>query len=227
MVPLAPTAAQEFHWLLAVVGVIAILYGALMAMQQSNLRRMLAFSSISHIGLVVLAISSFNIQGIQGALYQILNFTIVSGGIFLLTGFLHHRTGSTEIISLGGVAVKMPLLAAFFFLFGMAAIGVPGTSGFPAEFLMIISALKTHTGAGLAALFGVILSAGYFLSIFRKAFLGPVTNSVIDECVDLRWRELLVVTVFAILILIGGLFPSLVMDVTETAATAWVSRLSG
>ncbi|MEA3303688.1 MAG: NADH-quinone oxidoreductase subunit M [Pseudomonadota bacterium] len=225
--PLAPTAAQEFHWLLAVLGVVAILYGALMAMQQSNLRRMLAFSSVSHIGLVVLAISSFNIQGIQGALYQILNFTIVSGGIFLLTGFLHHRTGSTEIISLGGVATKMPLLAAFFFLFGLAAIGVPGTSGFPAEFLMILSALKTHTGAGLAALFGVILGAGYFLSIFRKAFLGPVTNSVVDECVDLRWRELLVVTVFALLILLGGLFPSLVMDITETASTSWVARLSG
>lgn len=226
VVPLAPSAAQEFHWLLAALGVIAVLYGALMAMQQSNLRRMLAFSSISHVGLVVLAISSFNIQGIQGALYQILNFTIISGGIFLLTGFLHHRTGSTEIISLGGVATKMPLLAAFFFLFGLAAMGMPGTSGFPAEFLMIISALKTHTGAGLAALIGVILGAGYFLKIFRRAFLGPVTNSVIDECVDLRWRELLTVTVFAILILIGGLFPSLVMDVTEIAATGWVSRLS-
>jgi NADH-quinone oxidoreductase subunit M len=196
-------------------------------MQQSNLRRMLAFSSVSHIGLVVLAISSFNIQGIQGALYQILNFTIVSGGIFLLTGFLHHRTGSTEIISLGGVATKMPLLAAFFFHFGLAAIGVPGTSGFPAEFLMILSALKTHTGAGLAALFGVILGAGYFLSIFRKAFLGPVTNSVVAECVDLRWRELLIVTVFALLILLGGLFPSLVMDITESASTSWVARLSG
>ena len=136
----------------------------------------------------------------------LISMTVVAGFDAATAGFLHHRTGSTEIISLGGAATKMPLLAAFFFLFGIAAMGVPGTSGFPAEFLMIISALKTHAGAGLAALFGVILGAVYFLGIFRKAFLGPVTNSVIDECVDLRWRELLTVSVFALLILIRGCF---------------------
>jgi hypothetical protein len=142
-------AAREFHWLIAGLGVVAILYGALMALSQTNLQRMLAFSSLSHVGLVLLGIASFNIQGIQDALFQLLNFSIVAGWIFLLAGFLHHRTGSTDIISLGGVANSMPLLAAFFLLFGLAGMGVPGTSGFPAESLMILSALDTHTGAGL------------------------------------------------------------------------------
>ena len=224
-VPLAPDAAQNFHWLLAGLGVVGILYGALAALSQTNLRRMLAFSSLSHVGLVLLGIASFNLQGIQGALYQLLNFTIVAGGIFLLAGFLHHRVGSTDLLSLGGVAHSMPLLAAFFFLFGLAGMGVPGTNGFPAEFLLILSALKTHTGAGLAALAGVILGAAYFLGIYRRAFLGPVHSAVIADAVDLRVRELVVVSLMAVLILIGGIYPNGVLELTRAASEDWVSHL--
>ena len=225
-VPLAPAAAQEYHWLLAGLGVIGILYGAMMALSQTNLRRMLAFSSISHVGLVLLGIAAFNLQGIQGALYQLLNFSIVAGGIFLLTGYLHHRVGSTDIISLGGVARSMPLLAAFFFLFGLAGMGVPGTNGFPAEFLLILSALETHTGAGLAALAGVVLGAAYFLGIYRRAFLGPSQHAAVSDALDLGRRELLVVIVLAALILAGGLFPNAILDLTRVASLDWVSHLA-
>jgi NADH-quinone oxidoreductase subunit M len=224
-VPLAPAAAQEYHWLIAGLGVIGLLYGALMALSQTNLRRMLAFSSLSHVGLVLVGIAAFNQQGIQGALYQLLNFTVVASGIFLLSGFLHHRVGSTDIISLGGVARSMPLLAAFYLLFGLAGMGVPGTSGFPAEFLLIVSALETHTGAGLAALAGLVLGAAYFLGIYRRAFLGPAHNSAVIDAVDLRPRELAVVVPLSILILAGGLFPDLVLDLTRQAGEHWVSSL--
>ena len=224
-VPLAPDAAQHYHWLLAGLGVVGMLYGALAALSQTNLRRMLAFSSLSHIGLVLLGIASFNLQGIQGALYQLLNFTIVAGGIFLLAGFLHHRVGSTDVLSLGGVAHSMPLLAAFFFLFGLAGMGVPGTNGFPAEFLLILSALKTHTGAGLAALAGVVLGAAYFLGIYRRAFLGPAHSAVITDAVDLRARELVVVSVMGLLILVGGFYPNSVLELTRTASEEWVGHL--
>ncbi len=224
-VPLAPDAAQHYHWLLAGLGVVGMLYGALAALSQTNLRRMLAFSSLSHIGLVLLGIASFNLQGIQGALYQLLNFTIVAGGIFLLAGFLHHRVGSTDVLSLGGVAHSMPLLAAFFFLFGLAGMGVPGTNGFPAEFLLILSALKTHTGAGLAALAGVVLGAAYFLGIYRRAFLGPAHSAVITDAVDLRARELVVVSVMGILILVGGFYPNSVLELTRAASEEWVGHL--
>ncbi len=225
-VPLAPAAAQQYHWLLAGLGVIGILYGALMALSQTNLRRMLAFSSISHVGLVLLGIAAFNLQGIQGALYQLLNFSIVAGGIFLLAGYLHHRVGSTDIISLGGVARSMPLLAAFFFLFGLAGMGVPGTNGFPAEFLLILSALDTHTGAGLAALAGVVLGAAYFLGIYRRAFLGPSRHAAVSDALDLGRREMLVVVVLAALILAGGLFPNAVLELTRVASQDWVSHLT-
>ena len=225
-VPLAPAAAREYHWLIAGLGVVGILYGALMALSQTNLRRMLAFSSISHVGLVLLGIASFNLQGIQGALFQLLNFSIVAGGIFLLTGFLHHRVGSTDIISLGGAAGSMPLLAAFFFLFGLASMGIPGTSGFPAEFLLILSALDTHTGAGLAALAGLVLGAAYFLGIYRRAFLGQIHNSTVADAIDLRARELGIIVVMAILILIAGFYPDSVLELTRTASEDWVRTLT-
>ncbi len=193
---------------------------------QDDLKRFLAYSSISHVGLVLLGIASFNIQGIQGALFHLLNFTLIAGGIFIITGFLHQRIGSTDIISLGGAVQSMPLLTAFFFLFGLASMGVPGTSGFPAEFLVLISALNTHTGAGLAALFGVVLGAGYFLSIYRRAFLGPVRSPVVSDALDLRRRELLVVSVMAALILFAGLYPDAVLDTIRVTSEQWVANLS-
>lgn len=226
VIPLSPQAAQEYHWLLAGLGVFAIIYGALVALSQTNLRRMLAFSSISHVGLVLLGISSFTIQGFQGALFQMINFTFIAGGLFLLSGFLHHRVGSTDIISLGGVASSMPLIASFFFLFGIASIGVPGTSGFPAEFLLILSALKVHTGAGIAALTGIILSAAYFLRIYRMAFMGPIKHAVIEDAQDLRRRELGIILVMAILILIFGIYPNAILDQTRPIGEAWISHLT-
>jgi len=225
LVPLAPDAAQNYHWLLAGLGVVGILYGALAAMAQTNLRRMLAFSSVSHVGLVVLGIASLNQQGLQGALFQLLNFTVVAGGLFLVTGFLHHRTGTTELIGLGGAASTMPLLASLFLLFGLASMGLPGTSGFPAELLLILSALETHTGAGLAALFSVILGAGYFLRIYRLAFFGPVRTIYVERVQDLRRRELLVAIVLVLVVLALGLYPQGVLDFTRTAGEEWVSHI--
>ncbi len=224
-VPLAPDAAQNFHWLLAGLGITGLLYGAVMAVSQTNLRKMLAFSSVSHVGLVILGIASFSIQGLQGALFQLFNFTIVAGGIFILIGFLHHRTGSTEVVSLGGVAKTMPLLASFFFIFGLAGMGVPGTNGFIAENLILVSVLESHTGAGIAALVGIVLAAAYFLTIYQRAFLGPVKNDVISTAMDLRTRELLLTLGFCILIIIFGIFPDIILDITRSASNGWIEAL--
>ena len=225
VVPLAPQAAQEFAWLLATLGAIGILYGAVAAMAQTNLRRMLAFSSISHVGLVILGISAFTQQGLQGAIFQLLNFVVVSSGLFLITGLLHHRIGSTDIISLGGVARYMPKLTAFFLLFGLASMGIPGTSGFPAEFLILYSAITTQTGAGLAALVAVVIGASYFVSLYRKAFLGPVINPAIAQSADLQHREFFILGLSAVLILIAGFYPAIVLDVIDTSAQGWINHL--
>lgn len=225
LVPLAPGATADLQWLLTGLGVIGLLYGALAALAQTNLRRMLAFSSMSHAGLVVLGIASINLAGIQGALFQLLNFTVVAGGLFLLTGFLHHRTGSTEAVSLGGLARTMPRLTGFFLLLVLASIGLPGTTGFPAELLLILGALEAHTGAGLAALFGAVLGAGYLLSLYRRTFLGPVTSPSVADAKDLRPRELVVALGLGILVLLPGLYPQGVLDLTRASGAAWLARV--
>ncbi|MBT3011116.1 MAG: NADH-quinone oxidoreductase subunit M [Candidatus Thiodiazotropha sp. (ex Lucina aurantia)] len=224
-VPLAPAAAQELHWLLAGLGVIGLLYGALAAINQTNLRRMLAYSSMSHVGLVILGIASFNLQGLQGAVFQLLNFVVIAGGLFLLTGYLHHRLGSTDLIHLGGVAQTMPLLAAFFMFLGLASLGIPGTSGFPAELLILISALETHTGAGLAALFGLIIGTGYLLNSYRQSFFGPITDGQVSAGQDLRPKELAIMMLFSLLVLVFGLFPGVVLNLMESTAGLWLMRL--
>jgi NADH-quinone oxidoreductase subunit M len=224
-VPLAPQAAQELHWLLAGLGTATILYGALAALAQTNLRRMLGYASLSHVGLVVLGIASFNLQGVQGAVFQLLNFAIVSGGLFLLSSHLHHRVGSTDLAHLGGAAQTMPLLASMFLLFGLAGMGLPGTSGFPAELLILLSAFKSHAGAGLAALGGVILGAAYFLKLYRGAFFGPITQPVVAQASDLLPRERAYALVCAALVLACGVLPAPVLDTLRTAAEAWIARL--
>jgi NADH-quinone oxidoreductase subunit M len=221
-VPLAGTAAHQMHWLLAGLGIFAVLYGAYAALSQSNIRRMLAYASLSHVGLVVLGIASFNQQGLQGAVFMLLNFTLISGGLFILTGLLHQRVGSSDLIALGGAAKSMPMLASFYFIFGMAAIGMPGTSGFPAEFLLILSAIKTHTGAGIAALFAAILAAAYFLRQYRRTFLGPVTMDTIADAEDLKARELLIVGVFTILIILMGIMPATILEYSNATSQTWL-----
>lgn len=224
-VPLAPTAAQELHWLLAALGVASILFGAAAAMAQTNLRRMLGYASLSHVGLVVLGLASFNLQGLQGAVLQLLNFSIASGGLFLLLSHLHHRTGSTDVVHLGGAARTMPLLASFFLLYGLAGLGLPGTSGFPAELLLLLSVFERHAGAGLAALLGTILGAAYFLGLYRRAFFGPTLQPSVQQASDLRPREFWPALLFALLLIGFGLWPAPILDLIRPAAEAWLMRL--
>ncbi|HNQ05226.1 MAG TPA: NADH-quinone oxidoreductase subunit M [Thiobacillaceae bacterium] len=225
-VPLAPGAAQDMHWLLAGLGTFGLLYGAVAALAQTNLRALLAYSGLSHVGLVLLGVAAFNLQGVQGAVLQLVNFTAVAGGLFLMSAFLHQRLGSTDLLALGGVAHTMPRLAGFFLFFVLAGMGLPGSSVFPAEFMILMATLQTHTGAGLAALFGLVLGAAYFLNLYRRAFLGPVGNATVAVSRDLRPRELGLVLVFALLILFFGLFPTSLLEVIRPAAEAWVARLS-
>jgi len=224
-VPLAPTAAQELQWLLLGLGVVSILFGAAAALAQTNLRRMLGYASLSHVGLVLVGIAMFSLQGLQGAVLQLLNFVIAAGGLFLLVSFLHHRTGTTDIASLGGAAQSMPLLASFFLLFGLAGMGLPGTSGFPAELLIFLAAFHSHAGAGLAALVGMVLGAAYFLVLYRRAFFGPATRPEVLQAQDLVPRERWLVLLFAMLVLAFGLWPAALLDMIGPATQAWLARL--
>lgn len=224
-VPLAPQAAHQYSGLMAGLGMTGALYGAVIALKHTNLRRMLAFSSISHVGFVLIGIATLNQQGIQGALFQLVNFGIVAGGIFLVAGFIQHRIGSTDLCNLGGLARSMPLLTALFFMLGLAGMGVPGTNGFAAEHLIVIGAFRSHLGIGLASLLAVILGAAYFLRFFRLAFLGPVCHRAVREATDLRPREKWIAGVMVLLALAGGMLPQMVLSASEKSLSAWLARL--
>jgi NADH-quinone oxidoreductase subunit M len=222
VIPLSPQAAYDFQWVLVGLGMIGLLYGAVAALGQTSLRRMLAFSSLSHVGLVIIGIATFSLQGMQGSIFQLLNFALISSGLFLITGFLHQRTGSTELLSLGGIAKSMPLLASFFLLLGVASLGMPLTSGFPAEFLLLMSILDTFTGAGLVVLFVVILGAAYFLNFYRKGFLGVPRHDIIRDSPDLKKRELFILSFLTSLVILLGLFPQVIISLLDTSALTWV-----
>lgn len=223
--PLTPDAAHQFQWLLLGLGTVSVIYGAIAALAQTNIRKMLAYSSLSHVGLVILGMATFNLQGIQGAVFQLLNFTLFSSGLFLLSGFIFQRIGSTDVISLGGIAKTMPLLSSFFFFLGLANMGVPGTSSFPAEFLIILGSFKHHPGVGIAILFSIVLGAAYFLSIYRKSFFGEATNQAVIDAVDLKPRELLIVAIISGIIIVIGLYPQFVLNIIEGSAQSWVNAL--
>lgn len=224
-VPLAPQAAQDMHWLLAGLGTLALLYGAVGMLAQSNLRVGLAYASICHVGLAILGLASFTAQGAQGAISLLLSFSVATGGAFLLLEFLRQRIGSTDIHALGGAAKTMPLLASGFLICGLAGVGMPGTSSFPGEFLLIIAALHSHAGAGLAALFALSIAAGGFLSLYRKAFFGPVTRDAVAQAEDLRPREWLVLVLLIVMIVGIGIYPGPWIEVVRPAAEAWAARL--
>lgn len=224
-IPLAPVAAQELHWLLAGLGTLGLLYGAVATTAQSNLRGVVAYGSISHVGLALLGLASFSAAGLQAVVLLLLGFAFATGGSFLLLYALQRRTGTTDLTALSGIRQRMPRLAAGFLFFGLAGMGMPGTIGFPAEFLIIVTTLQEHSGAALAALFGMVVGAGAFLAPYRSAFFGPLRAGPVAESDDLSARELAVVAVFLLLILIGGIWPQPLLELVRSSSELWAARL--
>lgn len=219
------SAAVQYSWVLGIFGAVTLIYGAFIALQQSNLRRLLAYASISHAGLVIVGITSLNMQGIQGAILQLCNFTLIASSLMLIAGFIQNRLGSTDMIHLGGIAKVMPQLTVFFYLFTFANIGVPGSSTFPAEFLLMISALMAHPSLGITALVASVISAFYSLSFAKRAFLGPMVQKGMEKLQDLRPREFALLCLPALLIILLGFYPDLVLEKNRVTAEAWLSRL--
>ncbi len=189
ILPLLPEAAREWLWLMAALGVVSIVYGALIALIQTNLRRLLAFASLSHMGVVVLSIFTLNIYGLEGGLLQMINFGIAGAGLFFLAGFINTRVGPPELSSLGGVAQHAPWLTAAFLIIALATVGLPGTGGFNGEHLVLIGAFEIHWALAIAAGSAIFLTAAYFLWYFQRAFLGKTNERIAHKMKDLRFRE--------------------------------------
>lgn len=210
VIPLFPEATTAYTDIFMVLGVIGIIYGALVAMVQPDLKKLVAYSSVSHMGYIVIGLFSMNEQGVTGGLYQMLNHGISTGALFLLVGMLYERTHSREIKRYGGFAAVIPILSISFFLITVSSIAVPMTNGFVGEFLILLGAFKYNAWIGGFAVIGVILGAVYMLWMFKRIFFGPkgeLANDVKHPLHDLSKREMTVLAPLIILVFWMGLFP--------------------
>jgi NADH-quinone oxidoreductase subunit M len=223
--PLLPEASREWLWLMVALGLIAIIYGALIALVQTDFRRLLAFSSISHLGFIMLGLFALNYQGLQGSLLQMINLGFSTAGLFFMAGFLHNRTGSGELTAYGGLAHHVPLLSTFILILGLASIGLPGTNGFIGEFLILLGAFRQHWLLAAIGVLGVILGAAYFLWYYERAFFGPVGSRVVTPMLDLQPREWGIAVALSIMIFWIGLYPAPFLNRINGSVQALTERL--
>ena len=225
--PLLPEASREWLWVMAALGLIAIIYGAFIALVQSDFRRLLAFSSISHLGFVMLGLFALNFQGLQGSLLQMINLGFTTAGLFFMAGFLYDRTGSSELSAYGGLASRVPLLSSFVLVLGLASIGLPGTNGFVGEFLILLGAFQRHWILAVIGVLGVILGAGYFLWYYERAFFGPLAVGALKPLQDLRPREWMIAATLCVMIFWIGLYPAPFLNIINGSVQTLVVRLEG
>jgi NADH-quinone oxidoreductase subunit M len=223
--PLFPAAAAEFAPWIAGLAVIGIVYGALVAMVQPDLKKLVAYSSVSHLGFVVLGICAMNVQGIQGAVYQMLAHGVSTGGLFLLVGMLSDRRHTRLISEFGGLKNSMPRLTAAFLIITLASIGMPALNGFIGEFLTMLGAFLWDPRFVVVAGLGVILSAVYMLWMFQRVFLGTITHDENSTLPDLRPREWASVVPLCALAIFMGVFPSLFLAPMELSVRKVVEQV--
>jgi NADH-quinone oxidoreductase subunit M len=213
--PLFPQAALFFAPWLAVLAVVGIIYGALVAMVQPDMKKLVAYSSVSHLGFVVLGIAAMNTQGVSGAVYQMLSHGVSTGGLFLIVGMLSDRRHTRQIAEYGGLKKVTPRLVAAFLLITLASIGLPGLNGFVGEFLILLGAFRWDPRFAAFAATGVILSATYMLWMFQRVNYGPVTNEKNASLADLRPREWLVIVPIIAVAILMGVVPNLFLRPIE------------
>ena len=216
-IPMFPLASDYFADFVFVLSIIAIIYTSLVALAQTDIKKLIAYSSVAHMGFVTMGIFTVTEQGLQGGLFQMISHGIVSGALFLCVGVLYDRIGSREIASYGGLVNRMPIYAFVFMVFTMANIGLPGTSGFVGEFLTLIGAFKVNTYVAVFATVGVILSAAYALWLYRRIIFGTLEKERLMEIMDLTSREKLILIPLVVLTLFFGLYPAPIMDVTAVS----------
>ena len=215
--PIAPDAAHEWAWLIITLSVIAVIYVGLVAMVQQDMKKLVAYSSVAHMGFVTLGFFIFNDLGVSGGLVQMIAHGFVSGAMFLSIGVLYDRMHSREIASYGGVVNTMPKFTAYALLFAMANCGLPGTAGFVGEWMVILGAVKANFWLGFAAATALIFGAAYTLWMFKRVYLGPVTNNQVKELKDINAREFLVMSLLAIAVLWMGVYPKPFTDVMDAS----------
>jgi len=215
--PMFPAASHDFAPLVFTLSVIAIIYTSLVALMQEDMKKLIAYSSVAHMGFVTMGIFAATTQGVAGGIFQMISHGVVSGALFLCVGVVYDRMHTREIAAYGGLVNRMPLYAAVFMVFTMANVGLPGTSGFVGEFLTLIGTFKANIPVAVLATTGIILSASYALWLYRKMVFGRLDKPSLAAIRDLGWREVLILGPLVVLTILLGVLPQPVIDMSAAS----------
>jgi NADH-quinone oxidoreductase subunit M len=222
--PMFPDASLYFAPMMFVLSVVAIVYTSLVALAQEDMKKLIAYSSVAHMGFVTMGMFTFTQEGVQGAVFQMVSHGLVSGALFLCVGVIYDRMHTREIAAYGGLVNRMPIYAAVFMVFTLANVGLPGTSGFVGEFLTLVAAFKVNTWVAFLATTGVILSAAYALYLYRRVVFGPLEKRELAAITDMNWREVAAFAPLVILTILFGVWPAPVLDMSANAVAALVEQ---
>ncbi len=215
--PMFPDASHYFAPLVFAMSVIAIIYTSLVALVQEDMKKLIAYSSVAHMGFVTMGLFAMNPQGVQGAVFQMVSHGFVSGALFLCVGVVYDRMHTREISAYGGLVQRMPLYAVAMMVFTMANVGLPGTSGFVGEFLTLIGAFGANTWVAFFATTGVILSAAYALYLYRRIIFGVLEKASLKNILDLSPRELVLLVPLVLLTIYYGVHPGPILDASAAS----------
>jgi NADH-quinone oxidoreductase subunit M len=223
-IPILPEASEYFTPLIYTLSVVAIIYTSLVALAQEDMKKLIAYSSIAHMGFVTIGMFSLNQQGVEGSVFQMLSHGIVSGALFLCVGVVYDRLHTREIARYGGLVQNMPRYAVVFMLMMLASVGLPGTSGFVGEFLILIGAFQDNTWVALLATTGIILGAAYMLWLYRRVVFGKITRDDVKGMMDLSPRELAIFAPLVLVVLWMGIYPSSFLNVISVSVEALIQN---
>ena len=207
-----PEATAYFIPFIMVLSIIAIIYTSFVALAQSDIKKLIAYSSVAHMGIVTIGIFLVNQQGLEGAMLQMLSHGVVSAALFLCVGVIYDRMHTRQISFYGGLVNKMPLYSAVFMIFMLASVGLPGTSGFVGEFLVVVGAFRFSSLIAIGAALGIILSAVYMLYLYKRIIFGTIVNKKLKDILDLDFRERLILIPLVVSVLLIGFFPNIFLD---------------
>ena len=220
--PMFPIASVDLAPLIFTLSVVAVIWASLVALMQDDVKKLIAYSSVAHMGYVKMGIFSANAQGVQGAIFQMLSHGLVSAALFLCVGVIYDRVHTREIAAYGGLVNNMPKYAAAFMVFSMANIGLPGTSGFVGEFMVLIGVFQVNSWIAILAALGVIISAAYMLWLYRRVIFGALEKESLKSLLDLSRREKIILYPLVVLIIFFGVYPLPVFDVTTATVDALI-----
>ena len=222
--PMFPEASAQFAWLVFALSMIAVVYTSLVALVQNDMKKLIAYSSVAHMGYVTMGIFAANQQGVDGAIFQMLSHGFISGALFLCVGVIYDRMHTREIDAYGGLVIRMPAYALVFMFFTMANVGLPGTSGFVGEFLTLAGIFQVNTWVAVVATSGVILSAAYALWLYRRVVFGDLIKESLRTISDMDRREKAIFAPLVVMTLLLGIYPSLVTDITGPSVASLVTN---